>query len=57
MIDTELLAMLVCPITRTPLVYDEEREELISEAAGIAFPVRSGVPAMLVEEARALRPA
>lgn len=57
MIDTELLAMLVCPITRTPLVYDEEREELISEAAGLAFPVRSGVPVMLVEEARALRPA
>ncbi len=57
MIDTELLAMLVCPITRTQLVYDEEREELISEAAGLAFPVRSGVPVMLVEEARALRPA
>ena len=56
MIDRELLAVLVCPITRTPLVYDEERDELISEAAGLAFPVRNGVPVMLVEEARALRP-
>ena len=50
----ELLALLVCPVTRAPLKWDEERQELVSEAAGLAFPVRDGVPAMLVEEARAL---
>lgn len=50
----ELLALLVCPVTRTPLKWDEEREELVSEAAGLAYPVMDGVPVMLVEEARAL---
>lgn len=50
----DLLAILVCPITRTALRYDEERQELISEAAGLAYPVRDGVPVMLVEEARIL---
>jgi uncharacterized protein len=50
--DPELLEILVCPITRTGLCYDEEAQELISEAAGIAFPIRDGVPIMLVEEAR-----
>jgi uncharacterized protein len=54
-IDPDLLAILVCPITRTPLVYDEAAQELISEAAGLAFPVRDGVPVMLVEEARSLQ--
>jgi len=49
-----LLEKLVCPITRTPLRYDAERQELISEAAGLAYPVRNGVPVMLVEEARRL---
>ncbi|MFP5453993.1 MAG: Trm112 family protein [Alphaproteobacteria bacterium] len=53
-VDPELLAILVCPMTRTPLRYDEERQELISEAAGLAFPIREGVPVMLVEEARPL---
>ncbi|MBP8233695.1 MAG: Trm112 family protein [Rhizorhabdus sp.] len=53
-VDPELLAILVCPVTRTPLRYDEERQELISEAAGLAFPIREGVPVMLVEEARPL---
>jgi uncharacterized protein YbaR (Trm112 family) len=51
-----LLALLVCPVTRTPLRWDEERQELVSEAAGLAFPVRDGVPVMLVEEARILEP-
>lgn len=47
-----LRALLVCPITRTPLEWDEKRGELRSTAAGLAFPVRDGVPVMLVEEAR-----
>lgn len=54
MINPELLAVLVCPVTRTPLRYDAEREELISDAAGLAYPIRDGVPVMLVEEARRL---
>jgi uncharacterized protein len=53
-IDPELLAILVCPITRTPLVYDEDAQELVSEEAGLAFPIRRGVPIMLIEEARVL---
>lgn len=47
-----LLAILVCPATRMPLRYDSERQELISDAAGLAYPVRDGVPVMLIEEAR-----
>jgi uncharacterized protein YbaR (Trm112 family) len=50
----ELLALLVCPVTRTSLEWDSERQELVSKAAGLAFPVRDGVPVMLVEEARIL---
>ncbi len=50
----EVLAVLVCPITRTPLVYDAEADELISQAAGVAYPVRNGVPVMLIEEARVI---
>lgn len=50
----ELLEVLCCPVTRGPLRYDAEAEELISEQAGLAFPVRDGVPVMLVEEAREL---
>ena len=55
-LDPRLLAKLVCPVTRTPLRYDEAAEELVSEAAGLAFPIRNGVPVMLVEEARKLAP-
>lgn len=51
-IDPWLLERLVCPVTRTPLRYDEERQELVSDAAGLAYPIRDGVPVMLVEEAR-----
>lgn len=54
MIDPELLAILVCPITRTSLIYDEDAQELISEAAGVAYPIRQGTPVMLIEEARVL---
>lgn len=53
-LDPELLAVLVCPLTRTSLRYDAERQELVSEAAGLAYPIREGVPVMLVEEARKL---
>ena len=53
-IDPELLEILVCPITRTRLVHDVEAEELISEAAGLAYPIRDGIPVMLIEEARKL---
>ena len=49
-----LLALLVCPLTRTRLRWDEEAQELVSEAAGLAFPVRDGVPVLIVEEARPL---
>lgn len=51
-LDPELLEILCCPVTRGPLRYDPEAEELISEQAGLAYPVRDGVPVMLVEEAR-----
>ena len=53
-LDPDLLSILVCPVTRTPLRYDRDAGELISEAAGLAFPIRDGVPVMLVEEARRL---
>ena len=52
MINPVLLDRLVCPITRTALVYDAEKQELTSDAAGLAFPVRNGVAIMLMEEAR-----
>ena len=54
-LDPELLTVLVCPATRTPLRYDEAASELISDAAGLAYPIRDGVPVMLIEEARPLR--
>ena len=56
-IDPWLLERLVCPATRQPLVYDADAQELLSEAAGLAYPIRDGVPVMLVEEARRLDPA
>jgi hypothetical protein len=49
-----LLTKLVCPVTRTVLACDEAAQELVSEAAGLAYPIRDGVPVMLVGEARAL---
>jgi uncharacterized protein len=53
-IDPRLLEILVCPATKTSLVYDEARQELISRAAGIAYPIRDGIPIMLEDEARPL---
>ena len=52
--DPWLLSILVCPVTRTPLRWEEDTQELVSEAAGLAYPVRDGVPVMLPEEARRL---
>ena len=52
--DPKLLEILVCPLTRTTLRYDRERQELISRAAGLAYPIRGGVPIMLAAEAREL---
>lgn len=53
-LDPWLLERLVCPMTRTPLRYDEAAQELISDAARLAYQIRDGVPVMLVEEARRL---
>jgi len=53
-VDPRLLEVLVCPLTKTPLRYDRERQELISEAARLAFPIRDSVPIMLPGEARKL---
>ncbi len=54
--DPRLLEMLVCPVTRAPLTYDAARNELISAKAGLVFPIRDGIPIMLVDEARPLDP-
>ena len=51
-IDPRLLEILVCPMTRTTLRYDEAAQELISDTAGLAYPIREGVPIMLADEAR-----
>ena len=56
MIDPWLLSKLVCPATRAPLRYDDAAQELVSDVAGLAYPIRDDVPVMLVEEARALSP-
>jgi uncharacterized protein len=53
-IDPRLLEMLVCPLTKTILEYDREKQELISRAARLAFPIRDGIPIMVLDEARAL---
>ena len=52
--DPKLLEILVCPVTKGPLIYDRERQELVSRVAGLAYPVRNGVPIMLASEAREL---
>lgn len=53
-IDPKLLEMLVCPLTKGALVYDKEKQELISKSAKLAYPIRDGIPIMLADEAREL---
>jgi len=53
-IDPKLLEILVCPLTKGPLRYDSDAGELISDQAGLAYPVRDGIPIMLIDEARKL---
>ncbi|MBM3534657.1 MAG: Trm112 family protein [Alphaproteobacteria bacterium] len=53
-IDPKLLEILVCPLTKGPLRYDREAQELISEQAKLAYPIRDGIPIMLVDEARSI---
>jgi uncharacterized protein len=53
-VDPKLLEILVCPVTKGPLEYDAEKQELISRAAKLAYPIRGGIPVMLPEEARRL---
>jgi hypothetical protein len=53
-VDPKLLEILVCPLTKTSLDYNAKRQELVSRAAGLAFPIRDGIPIMLPEEARKL---
>jgi uncharacterized protein YbaR (Trm112 family) len=60
--DTKLLALLVCPVTKGPLIYDREKQELISRSARLAYPIRDGIPVLLehiarpISEAEAARP-
>ena len=53
-VDPKLLEILVCPLTKGPLIYDAEAQELISKSASLAFPIRDGIPIMLIDEARDL---
>jgi len=53
-VDPKLLEILVCPLTKQPLEYDAAAQELISRQAGLAYPIRDGIPIMLVDEARRL---
>ena len=55
-LDPKLLAILVCPMTRTPLRLDAAAHELVADRAGLAYPIRDGVPILLVEEAREFTP-
>jgi uncharacterized protein len=54
--DPKLLEILVCPVTKGPLVYDKAKQELVSRSARLAYPVRDGIPVMLEDEARKLSP-
>ena len=54
--DAKLLEILVCPVTKGPLIYDRERGELVSRAARLAYPIRDGIPVLLEDEARKLTP-
>ena len=52
--DKKLLDILVCPVTKGPLIYDQEHQELISKSARLAYPIRDGIPVMLEDEARVI---
>ncbi len=52
--DKKLLEILVCPVTKGPLIYNKDKQELVSKSARLAYPIRNGVPVMLEEEARTL---
>jgi uncharacterized protein YbaR (Trm112 family) len=54
MIDKKLLDILVCPVTKGPLIYDKDNQELVSKSARLAYPIRDGIPIMLEDEARPL---
>ncbi|MGN6671493.1 MAG: Trm112 family protein [Candidatus Nucleicultricaceae bacterium] len=54
-LDPRLLEMLVCPLTRDTLIYDKKKQELISKKAGLAYPIKDGIPIILIDEARKLR--
>ena len=54
--DSKLLDILVCPVTKGPLVYDKEKQELISKSARLAYPIRDDIPVMLEDEGRRLEP-
>lgn len=54
MLDQKLLSLLVCPVTKAPLTYDEPKQELVCVASGLAYPIRDGIPVMLESEARTL---
>jgi len=56
-VDPKLLDILVCPVTKGPLIYDKQKQELVSKAARLAYPIRDGIPVMLEDEARRLEPA
>ncbi len=53
-IDKKLLSILVCPVSKAPLEYDRDKQELVCKASGLAYPIRDGIPVMLEEEARQL---
>ena len=53
--DIELLKILVCPVTKGPLVYDKDKKELISKSAKLAYPIKDGIPILLEDEARKLK--
>jgi len=53
-VDPKLLEVLVCPVTKGPLIYNKDKQELVSKSARLAYPVRDGIPVMLEEEARRL---
>ncbi len=56
MIDKKLLSILVCPVSKAPLIFDEAKDELVCLSSGLAYPIRDGIPVMLESEARQISP-